>query len=172
MIDLKEILGRAILLIESRSGDVDTEDGSFATTGTDQIIHLEQALADAFNPTGDDAIMEECWDQVEVYCHEITLLKERVKSDPLNGKYKDTLKPFVENMDIELHANSGKGDREGWLQMSPDTALLEIFYHLGKLQKACKKGDLDGVKEYSADVANMSMMLADVFGIFETSNGA
>jgi hypothetical protein len=79
MIDLKEILGRAILLIESRSGDVDIDDEDFATTGTDQIIHLEQAIADAFNTNGDDATMIECWDQVEAYCDEITRLKERVE---------------------------------------------------------------------------------------------
>ena len=68
MSDLKEILGRAILVIQYRNGDIDTEDGSFATTCTDEMIHLEQALADMFNDDGDDASMDECWENVEKFC--------------------------------------------------------------------------------------------------------
>jgi hypothetical protein len=79
-------------------------------------------------------------------------------------KYDDVLLPFLSMMRAELHANAGKGDRPGWLAMDVKTALLEIFYHIGKLQKAAKKGDRDGIREYSADVANMSMMLADICG--------
>lgn len=86
---------------------------------------------------------------------------------PAPGKYDDVLRPFVSMMEAELHANSGKGNRPGWLAMDGKTCLLEIYYHLGKLQKAAKNGDLDGVREYSADVANMSMMLADIFGVLE-----
>jgi len=77
-------------------------------------------------------------------------------------KYDDVLIPFLAMMRAELHANAGKGDRPGWLAMDRKTALLEIFYHLGKLQKAVKNGDQPGIGEYAADVANMSMMLADV----------
>lgn len=80
-------------------------------------------------------------------------------------KYDDVLLPFLSMMRAELHANAGKGDRPGWLAMDVKTALLEIFYHIGKLQKAAKKGDRDGIREYSADVANMSMMLADICGV-------
>ena len=79
-------------------------------------------------------------------------------------KYDDVLLPFLAMMRAELHANSDKGDRPGWLAMDVKTALLEIFYHMGKLQKAAKKGDHNGIREYSADVANMSMMLADICG--------
>lgn len=85
--------------------------------------------------------------------------------NPLTGKYGDVLAPFVSMMEHELHANSGKGDRPGWLSMDRKTALLEIFYHLAKLQKATKDNDLSGIREYSADVANMSMMLADICGV-------
>lgn len=80
------------------------------------------------------------------------------------GKYDEVLKPFLAMMEKELHANSDKGDRPGWLGMSAEECLLEIYYHLGKLQKAVKNGDGDGICEYSADVANMSMMLADICG--------
>lgn len=46
-------------------------------------------------------------------------------------------------------------------------ALLDIFYHVAKLQKATKDNNLDGIREYAADVANMAMMLADVCGVLE-----
>lgn len=70
-------------------------------------------------------------------------------------------------MEHELHANSGKGDRPGWLAMDRKTALLEIFYHLAKLQKATKDDDQAGIREYGADVANMAMMLVDICGALD-----
>ncbi len=79
-------------------------------------------------------------------------------------KYEEVLIPFIRMMEKELHANSGKGDRPGWLAMSADTCLLEIYYHLSKLQKSVKDGNGDGIREYAADVANMSMMLVDICG--------
>lgn len=87
----------------------------------------------------------------------------------LNGKYGDVLTSFVKMMDSELHANAGKGDRPGWLSMTPETAMLEIHYHTAKLQKAVKNGDVSAIAEYSADVANMSMMMADIFGCLTTT---
>lgn len=87
-----------------------------------------------------------------------------VVDGPLSGKYGDVLRPFVIQMERELHANAGKGDRPGWLKMSPEVALLEIYYHLAKLQKAVKDDNGPGIQEYAADVANMSMMLLDICG--------
>ena len=87
-----------------------------------------------------------------------------------SAKYADVLGPFVRLMDRELHANSGKGDRPGWLSMDRKTALLEIYYHLAKLQKAAKNDDADGIREYAADVANMSMMLVDVCGLLTAAH--
>ncbi|MDG3878091.1 hypothetical protein L5B10_29765, partial [Pseudomonas aeruginosa] len=81
------------------------------------------------------------------------------------GKYDEVLLPFLKSMEHELHANAGKGDRPGWLQMDRRIALLEIYYHLAKLQKATKDNDAAGIVEYAADVANMSMMLVDVCGL-------
>jgi len=80
------------------------------------------------------------------------------------GKYDVVLKPFINLMERELHANSGKGDRPAWLQMPADTCMLEIYYHVGKLQKALKDGNGDRICEYAADVANLSMMLTDLCG--------
>ncbi|WP_296276644.1 hypothetical protein [Pseudomonas sp. UBA7530] len=80
------------------------------------------------------------------------------------GKYSNVLRPFFAMMEAELHANTSKGDRPGWLAMSPEQCLLEIYYHTAKLQKAVKNNDMKGVREHTADVANMSMMLADTCG--------
>lgn len=80
-------------------------------------------------------------------------------------KYDDTLLPFLALMRKELHANSGKGDRPGWLSMSADACMLEIIYHFGKLQASVKRGDGDGMAEYGADVANLCMMLLDICGV-------
>jgi hypothetical protein len=79
-------------------------------------------------------------------------------------KYDDVLLPFLSLMRKELHANAGKGDRPGWLAMHPKELLLDVYYHLGKLQKAMKNNDGPGIQEYSADVANMAMMVLDACG--------
>lgn len=84
--------------------------------------------------------------------------------DALSGKYGNVLAPFLCRMERELHANAGKGDRPGWLAMSADTALLEIYYHVAKLQKAVRNEGGDLIAEHAADVANMAMMLLDVCG--------
>jgi len=105
------------------------------------------------------------WDVAKHLPFELTKLYRNPPAQaPVVQKYDDTLLPFFELMRKELHANAGKGDRPGWLQMSADTCLLEIIYHFGKLQKAVKKGDCDGMNEYAADVANMCMMLLDICG--------
>ena len=79
-------------------------------------------------------------------------------------KFDDVLLPFLSLMRQELHANTGKGDRPGWLRMDANTALLEVYYHLSKLQKAVKHNDGPAIMEYSADVANMAMMVLDICG--------
>ncbi len=87
-----------------------------------------------------------------------------IQAGPLTGKYADVLRPFLSMMEAELHANTSKGDRPGWLSMTPDALLLEIYYHVSKLQKAVKNNDGPCVREHSADVANMAMMLLDACG--------
>jgi hypothetical protein len=79
-------------------------------------------------------------------------------------KYDDVLMPFLTLMRRELHTNSGKGDRPGWLAMNANQALLEVYYHLAKLQKAVRDNDGPGILEYGADVANMAMMVVDICG--------
>lgn len=80
----------------------------------------------------------------------------------LPEKYDDVLLPFLSLMRAELHANAHKGDRSGWLKMDGKTAILEVFYHMGKLHQAVHRGESAAIKEYAADVANMCMMLLDV----------
>lgn len=92
-----------------------------------------------------------------------------VSASPLDGKYGDVLRPFVSMMNAELHANAGKGDRPGWLSMSTDTCLLEIYYHLAKLQKSVRDDAGNAIVEHSADVANMAMMLVDICGGLATA---
>jgi hypothetical protein len=82
----------------------------------------------------------------------------------LRGKYGNVLGPFLELMESELHANSSKGDRHGWLSMTPEVGLLEIYWHTAKLSAAVKNNDGALIREHSADVANMAMMLLDVCG--------
>lgn len=95
------------------------------------------------------------------------MIAERLAKTPVHanaGKYDIVLRPFVALMERELRANSGKGDRPGWLSMSRETAMLEIWHHAAKLQKAALNDDTPAIQEHSADVANMSMMLLDVCG--------
>lgn len=84
-------------------------------------------------------------------------------------KYDEVLMPFIAMMRAELHANSGKGDRPGWLGMTAEQCLLEIYYHVSKLQKAVRDGNGDRITENTADVANMAMMLADICGALEVA---
>jgi len=85
------------------------------------------------------------------------------------SKYAEVLRPFMALMEKELHANSHKGDREGWLQMTEEQALGEIEYHVSKLSKAMTDMNSDGVREYAADVANLCMMLLDIGGQLKTA---
>lgn len=93
---------------------------------------------------------------------ELEALRDLPAHEP--EKYDDTLLPFLALMRRELHNNASKGDRPGWLKMSADTALLEIYWHTAKLSAAVKNNDGPAIIEHSADVANMAMMLLDVCG--------
>ena len=81
------------------------------------------------------------------------------------GSYGNTLIPFVQLMRKELEANSHKGDREGWLQMTVGTALAECKHHYDKMYRAVHSADREGIREHTADVANCAMMLLDVSGL-------
>ena len=50
----KEILILAAELVSSRTGDVNTEDGYFATVDDNLLIKLQMTIADAFDLDNDD----------------------------------------------------------------------------------------------------------------------
>jgi len=80
--------------------------------------------------------------------------------------YEEVTTNFQEAMIKELDANSSKGDRKGttgWLNMTNKENLSELYYHVGKLQEALRNENIDGIKEFSADVANLSMMIYDKY---------
>ena len=53
--------------------------------------------------------------------------------------------------------------------MSREVALLEIYWHTAKLSAAVKNNGAALIREHSADVANMAMMLLDVCGGLQTA---
>lgn len=57
--EIKEVLHQAIMVVAYRAGDVNTEDGTYATTCTDSIIRLEEALCAALGTTYDDIDLDE-----------------------------------------------------------------------------------------------------------------
>ena len=59
MNELKELLEQAVWVCFNRAGDVDTEDGSFATTDTDSIIRLEAAICEYFDLPSDSIGVDE-----------------------------------------------------------------------------------------------------------------
>lgn len=101
----------------------------------------------------------------------------------------EVLSRFIDAMQRELAANSGKGDRAGWMSDTPRSLLAEVQHHYVKLHAAVVEFDrwendefvrrlpwqghsdyltlnelLGLIREFAADVANMAMMAADRCG--------
>lgn len=71
---------------------------------------------------------------------------------------------FVQRMESELRANAAKkGDWHTWVP-SPLTALAELQHHETKMIHAIEHGDAERVSEFAADIANIAMKIAEVFG--------
>ena len=70
---------------------------------------------------------------------------------------------FVELMGRELLANARKGDWREWRPEASE-AVSEMRHHVNKLARSLARGDRAGVSEYTADVANLSMMVWRLFG--------
>lgn len=58
-------LHAALNVAYDRKGDVDTEDGTYATTDRDSMIHLETALCEAFDAKSDDVLVHELRPKVD-----------------------------------------------------------------------------------------------------------
>lgn len=65
---------------------------------------------------------------------------------------------FAALMRRELDANRHKGD---WRYLTTGYLLSEVIGHVAKLSHAIEAGDRDATLEHAADVANLSMMVAD-----------
>ena len=80
--------------------------------------------------------------------------------------YDAILPEFAKYMRKELEANYLKGDRNGpggWLEVTDNKFWIqELYYHVGKLQAAVMAKDVERIKENTADIANISMMMLDV----------
>lgn len=96
----------------------------------------------------------------------------------------------------ELEANSRKGDQAGWLRADPEWLLHDITWHWAKLAMAWRDKkhalgscrDTEGcadplgcddhapidarLREYGADVANMSLMFLDRLGLLPPPESA
>lgn len=70
---------------------------------------------------------------------------------------------FVKRMEEELQANGHKGDWKKW-KPSALGGLSELNHHVTKLINALEREDRKKVTEYSADIANASMKIAEVHG--------
>ncbi len=49
-----DLFAKMVQLIQSREGDVDTIDGTFATVDVDELLRLEQEFEDLFNVSVED----------------------------------------------------------------------------------------------------------------------
>jgi len=58
-IEMKRIVELATALVLSRSGDISTEDGNFATVDDNIIIELDEAISTAFDLSSDDVTSED-----------------------------------------------------------------------------------------------------------------
>lgn len=88
--------------------------------------------------------------------------KRMVDVDVQSGTpYLQLLEAFTNPMLNELIANDDKGGRAGWLDMNNRYWIDELYYHVGKLQSAVANGSLSLIMEYTADIANISMMCYD-----------
>lgn len=77
------------------------------------------------------------------------------------------LTTFTQWMRDEIDENWVKGDREAWGTYSLAEGLAEIRYHVDKLEDAVDAKDKDRMKEHCADVANCTMIFADLLGLLE-----
>ena len=72
---------------------------------------------------------------------------------------------FAHEMERKLAQNRHKGDRSGWLHVSPESLIERIGDEFGELCEAVDRRDpSQHVYDEAADVANFAMMVADSYG--------
>ncbi len=79
------------------------------------------------------------------------------------SKYQGIVLTFAASMAKELETNEHKGD---WSKWQPDVAQLkqELAHHFAKLFSAIQANEPERVKSHSADIGNIAMKAAEVFG--------
>ncbi|CAL9973119.1 hypothetical protein VPHF99_0178 [Vibrio phage F99] len=53
---LVDLFTKLVQVIQSRGGDIDTEDGTFATVDLDEFLRLEQEFEDTFDRTIEEVV--------------------------------------------------------------------------------------------------------------------
>lgn len=129
-----------------------------------RIVYAEQP-APVADGTTSDKYKAELYDEVWQLARSMGFVNVTDAIKAPGQPYDDTLLPFLGMMRKELNANSGKGDRDGWLRMTPEQALDEIEHHHAKLIVPVMNRDREAIREHAADVANCAMMLLDVCGV-------
>lgn len=78
---------------------------------------------------------------------------------------------FIAHMDSELAANEPrKGDFATFRLQGPEDAIRWLEEHTAKLKHALTTGEPIRVREYCADVANISMKIEECFGPSDSSD--
>lgn len=92
-VKLSDVLMLAFELVLSRDGDVDTEDGSFATCGIDEIIRLDEAMAHYFEVGSDE---------LNLYNVDLVLRKAKMldESQALIAKQSEHIKMLREALEM------------------------------------------------------------------------
>lgn len=76
---------------------------------------------------------------------------------------------FANNMQPELIANEQRKGKDGWKRLDKFYLFSEMLSHAEKLFATMGSGDGALIKEYTADIGNLSMMIADVCGVLKQS---
>lgn len=70
---------------------------------------------------------------------------------------------FAREMEIKLAENRHKGDRSGWMKISPWELLRKLRSEVIELELAMENGDdSEEIRREAADIGNFAMMIADV----------
>ena len=158
MSDLKmsDVLMAAVELVLSRSGDIDLEDGSFATCGTDEIIRLDTSIAGFLDLPSDD-----------VDIRDIDLIFYKSKSYDANqeliAKQAETIKQQaakIESIQGELNAAPCKERNKYLVKMSKLQADNELLRDALESMSHVLSGYEKPPAEVKAAIYNMDKALA------------
>lgn len=91
-------------------------------------------------------------------------IQKRLPDEPTRAdiqEYKMCIDEFGKAMLHELRENHDKGGRKEWLVSPLKYFVDEVYYYNNKLLQAVLDGDTKLIKQYSADIANLGLMVYD-----------